>query len=111
MSTDTFGHPAVAIGGYVPTGFTSSGAPLAAFRAGPGRFDAVITDERMPAMTGTALVRELHGTRREIPILLMSGYLGADVARRAREVGADELLKKPVSASELAIGLARVLRQ
>ena len=51
------------------------------------------------------------GIRREIPILLMSGYLGADVVRRAREVGADELLKKPVSASELAIGLARVLRQ
>jgi PAS domain S-box-containing protein len=97
--------------GYVPTGFTSSAAALAAFRADPGRFDAVITDERMPGMTGTALIRELRGIRREIPILLMSGYLGADVVRRAREAGADELLKKPVSASELAIGLARVLRQ
>ena len=97
--------------GYVPTGFTSSSAALAAFRADPGRFDAVITDERMPGMTGTALIRELRGIRRGIPILLMSGYLGADVVRRAREAGADELLKKPVSASELAIGLARVLRQ
>ena len=95
----------------MPTGFTSSSAALAAFRADPGRFDAVITDERMPGMTGTALIRELRGIRREIPILLMSGYLGADVVRRAREAGADELLKKPVSASELAIGLARVLRQ
>ncbi len=34
--------------GYAPVGFTSSGAALAAFRADPQRFDALITDERMP---------------------------------------------------------------
>jgi PAS domain S-box-containing protein len=38
--------------GYVPTGFTSSTAALAAFRADPARFDAVITDERMPGADG-----------------------------------------------------------
>ena len=63
--------------GYVPTGFTSSSAALAAFRADPERFDAVITDERMPGMTGSALIRELRGIRREIPILLMSGFSAA----------------------------------
>jgi len=97
--------------GYVPTGFTSSTAALAAFRANPERFDAMITDERMPGMTGSALIREVRGIRREIPILLMSGYLGADIVRRARDAGADELLKKPVSARELATSLARVLHQ
>src|SRR5215510_5854415 len=96
--------------GYLPTGLTSSTAALAAFRADPNGFDAVITDERMPGMTGTALIRELRGIRGEIPILLMSGYVGGTVASGAREAGANEVMKKPVSARELATSLARVLR-
>ena len=36
---------------------------LAAFRADPQRFDAVLTDERMPGLSGSALIRELRGIR------------------------------------------------
>jgi CheY-like chemotaxis protein len=61
--------------GYVPAGFTSSTAALAAFRANPKTFDAVITDERMPVLSGSALIREMRSIRRKIPILLVSGYL------------------------------------
>jgi CheY-like chemotaxis protein len=95
--------------GYVPVGFTSSAAALEAFRAEPQRFDAVVTDERMPGMSGSALIREIRGIRRAIPILLVSGYVGGQVVRRALESGADEVLKKPLSARELAMSLARVL--
>ena len=95
--------------GYVAVGFTSSAAALEAFRAEPERFDAVITDERMPGMSGSALIREIRGIRRAIPILLVSGYVGGEVERRALESGADEVLKKPLSARDLATSLARVL--
>jgi PAS domain S-box-containing protein len=95
--------------GYLPVPFTSSVAALEAFRAQPERFDAVITDERMPGMSGSALIREIRGIRRAIPILLISGYVGGEVVRRAMESGADEVLKKPLSARELATSLARVL--
>jgi CheY-like chemotaxis protein len=95
--------------GYSPVGFTSSAAALEAFRANPKGFDAVITDERMPGMSGSALIREVREIRRAIPILLVSGYLGAAVVQRARDAGADEVLKKPLSARELATSLARVL--
>jgi nitrogen-specific signal transduction histidine kinase/CheY-like chemotaxis protein len=97
--------------GYRPVGFTSSAAALAAFCAEPGRFDALIADERMPGLSGTALIREVRGVRRAIPILLMSGYVGGAVASRAREAGADDVLKKPVLARDLATSLARVLQQ
>src|SRR5262249_29134212 len=43
--------------GYVPLGFTSSAAALAAFRDDPARFDVMITDERMPGLSGSALIR------------------------------------------------------
>jgi PAS domain S-box-containing protein len=110
--------------GYVPIGFTSSTAALAAFRADPGRFDALITDERMPEMSGSTLIQEVRGLRSSIPIVLMSGYLAA-TAGKARESGlldmvgvasaaalasgADEVLQKPLSARDLAASLARVL--
>jgi PAS domain S-box-containing protein len=95
--------------GYAPVGFTSSTAALDAFRADPDRFDAVITDERMPRLSGSSLIREMRGIRRKIPILLVSGYLGGIVANRAYNAGANEVLKKPLLARELAVSLARVL--
>jgi CheY-like chemotaxis protein len=95
--------------GYSAVGFTSSAAALAAFRADPQRFDALITDERMPGMSGAALIREVRGIRDGIPIVLMSGYVSARVATIAREAGAEEVLKKPLSARDLAASLARVL--
>jgi signal transduction histidine kinase len=95
--------------GYVPVGFTSSVAALEAFRVHPERFDAVITDERMPSMSGSGLIREVRGIRSEIPILLVTGYPGAAVVQRARDAGVDAVLGKPLLARELATSLARVL--
>ena len=96
--------------GYAPSGFTSSVAALDAFRADPEAFDAVITDERMPGISGSALIREVRRIRQSIPILLVSGYVGGMVAGRAYNEGADEVLKKPLSAHELATSLARALQ-
>jgi CheY-like chemotaxis protein len=95
--------------GYLPVGFTSSTAALAAFRADPQRFDAVITDERMPGLAGSTLIREVRGIRSSIPVVLMSGYLGGGLTSRARDVGADDVLKKPLLARDLAASLARLL--
>jgi DNA-binding NtrC family response regulator len=90
--------------GYAPVGFTSSSAALAAFRADPQRFDALITDERMPEMSGSALIREVRGTRDSLPVVLMSGYLGST------DHEAEEVLQKPVSRRDFAACLARVLK-
>ena len=96
--------------GYLPEGFTSSQAALAAFRAEPQRFDAVISDERMPGMSGSTLIREVRSIRAAIPVVLISGYVGGGLAGRARDAGADEVLKKPLLARDLAASLARVLQ-
>jgi CheY-like chemotaxis protein len=96
--------------GYVPVGFTSSAAALEAFRAHPDDFDVLITDERMPGISGSTLIKEVRGIRRSIPILLASGYVGRGVASRAYNCGADEVLKKPLLERELAESLARVLQ-
>jgi PAS domain S-box-containing protein len=95
--------------GYAPVGYTSSAAAFEAFSADPKRFDAMVTDASMPGMSGSELIRKVRKIRPAIPILLVSGYLSAAVVRRAREAGADEVLKKPLFARELASSLAGVL--
>jgi PAS domain S-box-containing protein len=95
--------------GYVPIGFTSSAAALEAFRANPESFDALITDERMPEMSGSALIREVRSMRSSMPVVVMSGYLGEPSGETALPIEADEVLQKPLSARDLATSLAEVL--
>jgi len=90
--------------GYAPVGFTSSAAALVAFRADPGRFDVILTDERMPGLTGSALIRELRAIRPAIPVVLMSGYPDME------SVDADVVARKPLSARDLAASIARALQ-
>ncbi|MEO8381538.1 MAG: ATP-binding protein [Acidobacteriota bacterium] len=95
--------------GYVPVGFTSSVDALQVFSANPGRFDAILTDERMPGLTGSAIIREVRRIDPSLPILLMSGFVGGTAAN-ARELGASDVLKKPLLARDLATSLAHLLR-
>ncbi|HEY0803387.1 MAG TPA: response regulator, partial [Steroidobacteraceae bacterium] len=96
--------------GYEPVGFASSSAALQAFQAAPQRFDAVLTDESMPELPGTELAREIRRIRPTVPIIVMSGYGGAQLANRAAEVGVNAVLRKPLHSRDLAESLARVLQ-
>jgi signal transduction histidine kinase/CheY-like chemotaxis protein len=90
-------------------GFTSSAKALEAFLADPAQFDAVITDESMPGMSGSELIYKMRALKPTIPVLLISGYLSPAVVERARKAGATEVLKKPLRARQLQIALERVL--
>ena len=95
--------------GYEPVGFNSSSAALLAFRASPQRFDLLLTDEAMPDLIGTELAREIRRAAPALPIVLMSGYGGAQLAQRAAAIGVNEVLRKPLQRRDLAESLARVL--
>jgi CheY-like chemotaxis protein/two-component sensor histidine kinase len=96
--------------GYEPVGFSSSVAALEAFRDAPQRFDIVLTDETMPELVGTDLAREIRRLRPDIPIVLMSGYSGAQLHERASTIGIREVLRKPLQRKDIAECLGRVLR-
>jgi signal transduction histidine kinase/CheY-like chemotaxis protein len=95
--------------GYEPVGFVSSRVALDAFRAAPDRFDAVVTDESMPELIGTELVRQIRRLRPRIPAILMSGHGDARLVSRAGEIGVDEVLQKPLHGRDIAEALARLL--
>ena len=97
--------------GYEPVGFASGSAALASLRATPQRFQAVLSDESMPEMTGSEFAREVRQVRPDIPILLMSGYVTPALAARARELGVHEVLAKPLVIGEIACSLASALQR
>jgi signal transduction histidine kinase len=95
--------------GYEPAGYGSAKAALQAFRANPDDFDVLITDLRMPSMSGDALIREVRQLRPLLPVILVSGYVGDAAAAPSNSGWADEVLTKPLRINALATSLARVL--
>jgi len=76
--------------------------PLAAldrFRAGGA--DLVVTDLKMPGLTGLELLRELRGIDSEVPVVMITAYASVDSAVEALRLGAVDFLKKPYDMEEL----------
>src|SRR5262245_3072226 len=67
---------------------------LEALRA--GRFDLVVCDYRMPGKTGIDLLQEMKRERRDVPVLMISAYADAATESRAMELGAVDLMRKPI---------------
>jgi PAS domain S-box-containing protein len=95
--------------GYEPVGFDSSNAAIQAFRSSPERFDVVLTDESMPDLVGTELAQAIRRIRPDIPVILMTGYGGANLGNRAAMAGINDLLRKPLRRGDLAESLAHAL--
>jgi FixJ family two-component response regulator len=68
-----------------------------------------LTDESMPELAGTALAGEIALLRPDLPIVLMSGFAGAQLQERARALGIRELLRKPLQRKDIADCFGRVL--
>ena len=64
-------------------------------------FDLVITDIRMPGLTGLDILPRIRSLKPETPIIVMTAYGSDDVRRRSFERGATIYLEKPIHLSEL----------
>ncbi|PWR22186.1 hybrid sensor histidine kinase/response regulator [Zavarzinia compransoris] len=85
---------------------------LARLVAAPGAFDLLLTDELMPAMRGTELIRALRQAGLAIPVVLWSANIdrdGPDVADLARSGAGVEFCRKPTSAADLMTALGRAV--
>ena len=97
--------------GYEPAGFRSSREALEAVRENPRHFEAVVSDEVMPEITGTQLTMELRKLDPTLPILIASGYGGSGFETRALSAGANRVLKKPYRMIEIAEVLESFFRK
>ena len=105
----TLAEDLLAMLGYEPVGFTDGRLALETFRRAPSRFDAVVTDERMPVLAGTALARQIHDVRSDLPVILMTAHRDAGLGERAAGAGVAEVIEKPLRAQRLDAALQRAL--
>jgi PAS domain S-box-containing protein len=87
--------------GYRADVYQEPAAALEAFQRKPRTYAAAITDLSMPGMSGFDLSRALLAIRPDLPILVMSGYLGSEERTTAERLGIRELVLKPVTMAKL----------
>jgi len=83
--------------GHYVTSFKSSSQALKKFQEDPSYFDLIITDKTMPELTGLQLATEAIKTRKNIPIILCSGFIDFDLKETAEKTGIVTVLQKPIS--------------
>src|SRR4051794_1233108 len=85
------GHEVVATG----DGATAVG------RLQGARFDLLITDLKMPKMTGIELLGEAKRLRPEMPVVLMTAFASVQTAVEAMKLGAYDYIQKPFDGDEI----------
>lgn len=87
------------LAGYKPTVFPSAVAALAAIDAGyPG---CVVTDIRMPGLSGLDLFARIKQIDPDLPVILVTGHGDIDLAVGALKDGAYDFIAKPYAAARL----------
>jgi DNA-binding NtrC family response regulator len=74
-------------------------------------FDVVLTDFRMRGMDGIELVREVHATRPDTQVLLMTAFGSIDTAVEAIKAGAYHFIAKPVKLPEVGALIQKALTE
>lgn len=80
-------------------------------RAEEEAFDLVITDFKLPGLSGLELIDRLHTLRPRLPIIMMTAHGTMETAIEATKLGACEYLTKPFEVEELLGVVDGAIRQ
>jgi two-component system NtrC family response regulator len=89
---------------------TAQGGAKALAMAAASEPDLVITDMRMPQMTGLDLIHKLKETAPDLPVIVMTAYGTVENAVEAMKAGASDYIVKPFENQELILTVERTLR-
>jgi len=74
--------------------------------------DVIVSDIRMPGTDGFELLKQLKASERtgDIPVVIVTGNHEEDLKRRALDLGATDLLSKPINTEDLIARVQSALR-
>ena len=84
---------------------------LETFQKDPDYFDLVITDLFMKKMTGVTLTEKILSIRKDIPIILCTGYNNEMTKETIMKTGACSIVNKPFSIHKLADEIQHLLNK
>jgi two-component system response regulator FixJ len=88
--------------------FTAAEALLAALDCG-GQLDCIVSDVRMPGLSGLELVRCLNARSVVTPIVLITAHGDVEMAVSAIKAGAFDFIEKPFEPTRLLVSIRNAL--
>ena len=89
----------------------AAGAEEALTLLSGGRFDALVTDVRMPGMDGLQLLDAARADDPLLPVVLLTGHGDVGLAVEAMRRGAHDFIEKPYDADHLVAVLDRAVKE
>ncbi|KPH64070.1 response regulator [Novosphingobium sp. ST904] len=97
----------LAVSGFASLAYDGAASFLSEYPA--RRFDCLITDIRMPGMTGIELIELLHDTGQSLPTVILTSIVDERAHARSAALGAHAWLTKPVTDERLLAALASAI--
>ncbi len=91
----------LALEGFTVQEFTSGAEALASFKKEPTAYSILLSDLRMPGMSGSELAQALRQIRPDLPILFSTGWVDHETEIMLRELGNNAMLSKPYKVETL----------
>jgi two-component system NtrC family response regulator len=77
----------------------------------PGSFDVVITDDKMPGLSGIEVLRRIKKQAPEIPVLVITAFGNVETAVEAMKEGAYDFIGKPFHRDQLLLSVGKALER
>ncbi len=91
--------------GYEVAAAQDGGEGLKAFAAFP--FDLVITDLKMPGISGMDVLRTVRARSPDVPVLVITAFGNVETAVAAMKEGADDFIGKPFHRDQLLLAVSK----
>ena len=75
----------------------------------PDDFDLIVSDIRMPGVTGLEVLEGIHEAEWFVPMILITAFGNEEVHRQAEELGAAGMFDKPFDINDLIMRIRQVL--
>ena len=75
------------------------------------RFDLILTDIKMPNITGLDVIRHVRTSNKEMPIIVITGHGTLDIAIDSLRLGAQGFILKPFTPAELRNAVTEALEK
>ena len=96
--------------GYHVDTFSNPHAALQTFTGSPSRYSLILTDFRMPGMTGIELAKLVHQTKNDVKVLIMTAFeLDQEMLRDIPTIDKTEILQKPFRLEQLCKAVKKSL--
>jgi FixJ family two-component response regulator len=89
---------------------TANSSEMALERIQQMRYDAIVSDIKMPGMDGLALLTKIQEFQPETPTILITGHGEHNIAVQALRGGAYDYIQKPIERDNFAAALLRAIQ-